>query len=79
MITTLSFKKASKEVHRRFISRKIKIIIFTLDDKSEIEIKKQLMRLTEKHLVGLYAHCDLKILKTCNEFLSDWMNPKYSL
>ena len=72
------FKKASKEVHLPSLSRKIKIRIFTLNDKSEIEIKKQLMRLTEKHLAGLYAHCDLKILKTCNESQSDWMNSNFS-
>lgn len=73
------FKKASKEVYRPFLSRKIKIRIFTLDDKSEIEIKKQLMRLTEKHLIGLYAHCDFKILKTSNEFQTTWMNTRFLL
>lgn len=73
------FKKASKEVHRPFLSRKIKIRIFTLDDKSEIEIKKQLMRLTEKHLIGLYAHCNFKILKTSNEFQTTWMNTRFQL
>ena len=50
-----------------------KIRIFTCDDKSELEIKKQLMTLTDKHLIGLYAHCDFKILKTCPEYQDSWM------
>lgn len=67
------FKKASKEVNRQ----KIKIRIFTYDEKSAMDIKKQLMILTEKHLTGLYAHSDFEILKTCNSCLADWMNSKY--
>lgn len=41
------FKMASKSAHRPFASGKIKVRIFTYDDKSEIAIKKQLMNLTE--------------------------------
>lgn len=67
------FKMASKNVHRPFVPGKIKVRIFTLDDKSEIEIKKQLMTLTENHLIGLYAHCDFKILKTDNKY-QEWMS-----
>ncbi len=67
------FKMASKSVHRPFAPGKIKVRIFTYDDKSEIAIKKQLMNLTEKHLIGLYAHCDFKILKTSNEYQDEWM------
>lgn len=66
------FKMASKSVHRPFAPGKIKVRIFTYDDKSEA-IKKQLMNLTEKHLIGLYAHCDFKILKTSNEYQDEWM------
>ena len=46
--------------------KKIKIRIFTYDNNSEIDIKKQLMALTNRHLIGLYAHCDFKIIKTKN-------------
>ena len=52
---------------------KRKIRIFTYDVNSELEIKKQLMKLTNKHLIGLYAHCDVKILKTCREYQDSWM------
>ena len=63
---------ASKTVHRPFVPDKIKVRIFTFDDKSEIELKKQLMTLTENHLIGLYAHCNFKILKTDIKY-QDWM------
>ena len=66
------FKMASKTVHRPFVPVKLKVRIFTFDDKSEIELKKQLMALTENHLIGLYAHCDFKILKTDIKY-QDWM------
>lgn len=68
------FKMASKTVHRPFTPNKIKVRIFTFDDKSEIAIKKQLMNLTENHLIGLYAHCDFKILKTSNKYQCEWMS-----
>lgn len=67
------FKMASKSIHRPFAPGKIKVRIFTYDDKSEIAIKKQLMNLTDKHLIGLYAHCDFKILKTCGRYQDEWM------
>lgn len=70
------FKMASTNVHRPFHSGKLKVRIFTLDDKSEMKIKKQLMCLTEKHLTGLYAHCDFEILKTSNTYQADWMCSK---
>lgn len=67
------FKMASKTVHRPFAPGKIKVRIFTYDERSEIEIKKQLMRLTDNHLIGLFAHCDCRILKTDLKHQSDWM------
>lgn len=67
------FKMASKAVHRPFAPNKIKVRIFTFDDRSEMAIKKQLMNLTENHLIGLYAHCNFKILKTCNKYQDEWI------
>lgn len=67
------FKMASKTVNRPFTTEKIKVRIFTFDNNSETAIKQQLMHLTDHHLIGLYAHCDFKILKTCNEYQTDWM------
>jgi hypothetical protein len=67
------FKMASQTLHRPFSPGKIKVRIFTYDDTSEIAIKKQLMTLTDKHLTGLYAHCDFKILKTCSDYQDEWM------
>ena len=58
------FKKASSNNKIPQYSKKIKIRIFTYDNNSEIDIKKQLMALTNRHLIGLYAHCDFKIIKT---------------
>ena len=58
------FKKASSNPKIPLYSKKIKIRIFTYDNNSEIDIKKQLMALTNRHLIGLYAHCDFKIIKT---------------
>ena len=54
-------------IHERkgvFHNRKIKLRIFTKDTKSSVEIKKQIMVLTNHHLTGLYAHCDFKVYKT---------------
>lgn len=73
------FKMASRGAHIPFPSRKTKIRIFTLDDQSAMDIKKQLMILTERHLTGLYAHSDFEILKTYNSCQADWMNSKYKL
>ncbi len=64
---------ASKSAHRINFSEKIKLRIFTYDAESEIAVKKQLMDLTEKHLIGLYAHCNFKILKTCKQHQDEWM------
>ena len=58
------FKMASSNPKVPQCSKKIKIRIFTYDNNSEIDIKKQLMALTNRHLIGLYAHCDFKIIKT---------------
>lgn len=58
------FKMASSNPKIPQYSKKIKIRIFTYDNNSEIDIKKQLMTLTNRHLTGLYAHCDFKIIKT---------------
>ena len=58
------FKMASSNPKTPLYSKKIKIRIFTYDNNSEIDIKKQLMALTNRHLIGLYAHCDFKIIKT---------------
>lgn len=68
------FKMATKSRKKTFVYDKIKLRIFTYDDNSELDIKKQLMKLTDKHLIGLYAHCDFKILKTALPYQSDWMN-----
>lgn len=67
------FKMATRERRGYPCLGKIKLRIFTLNDKSEIDIKKQLMTLTDKHLIGLYAHCDFKILKTAKEYSNIWM------
>lgn len=67
------FKMATKSRKKTFVYDKIKLRIFTYDDNSELDIKKQLMKLTDKHLIGLYAHCDFKILKTASPDQSDWM------
>jgi len=58
------FDKAIHERKGVFHNRKIKLRIFTKDTKSSLEIKKQIMVLTNHHLTGLYAHCDFKIYKT---------------
>lgn len=67
------FKRVSQSINSPFYPKKIKIRIFTFNNHSEMEIKKQLMQLTDNHLTGLYAHCDLKILKTSDEYRSEWM------
>lgn len=51
---------------------KIKLRFFTYDNNSETELKQQLMKLTHRHLSGLYAHCDLKFFKTKNREENLW-------
>ena len=58
------FDKAIHERKGIFHNRKLKLRIFTKDTKSSLEIKKQIMVLTNHHLTGLYAHCDFKVYKT---------------
>ena len=41
--------------------RRLKLTIYTKNEKSEIEIKRQLRKLTDNHLQGIYANCDFKI------------------
>ena len=60
------FQSAINERRDFMALGKIKIRFFTYDSTSEMEIKKQLMTLTDRHLAGLYAHCDLKFYKTKN-------------
>ena len=60
------FEFFNKSIYERkgvFHTRKLKLRIFTKDTKSSLEIKKQIMMLTNHHLTGLYAHCDFKVYK----------------
>ena len=64
------FHAAIQERTKRFIPKdysKIKLRIFTKDEESELSINRQLRVLTDKHLQGLYAHCDFEILHTMGE------------
>ena len=44
--------------------RRIKVTIYTKDEASEIAIKRQLRKLTDNHLQGIYANCDFEIKNT---------------
>lgn len=72
------FQRAITKRDSRFVPEgyeRIKIRIFTKDESSEFGIKTQLRTLTNKHLIGLYAHCDLRIFHTMgdvNWFLEDF-------
>ena len=64
------FQRAIKKRDRIFVpegDERIKIRIFTKDESSELDIKSQLRTLTNKHLIGLYAHCDVRILHTTGD------------
>lgn len=41
--------------------RRLKLTIYTKDEASEIAIKRQLRKLTDNHLQGIYANCVFKI------------------
>lgn len=41
--------------------KRLKLTIITKDEESEIAIKRQLRKLTDNHLQGIYANCDFKI------------------
>ena len=59
------FKRISQDIdltyHNPMTDRPIKVTIYTKDEASEIAIKRQLRKLTDNHLQGIYANCDFKI------------------
>jgi len=62
------FKRISQDIdltyHNPMTDRRIKVTIYTKDEASEIAIKRQLRKLTDNHLQGIYANCDFKIKYT---------------
>lgn len=58
------FQKISQNVGVNYNSienKRLELTIYTKDEKSEIAIKRQLRKLTDNHLQGIYANCDFKI------------------
>lgn len=47
--------------HGPMTDKRLKLTIYTKDEESEIAIKRQLRKLTDNHLQGIYANCDFKI------------------
>lgn len=47
--------------HNAMTDKRLSLKIITRDEKSEIEIKRQLRKLTDNHLQGIYANCVFKI------------------
>lgn len=62
------FKRISQDIdltyHNPMTDRRIKVTIYTKDEASEIAIKRQLRKLTDNHLQGIYANCDFEIKNT---------------
>lgn len=62
------FKRISQDIdltyHNPMTDRRIKVTIYTKDEASEIAIKRQLRKLTDNHLQGIYANCDFEIKYT---------------
>lgn len=58
------FQKISQNVgvnYNKITNERLKLTIYTKDEESEIAIKRQLRKLTDNHLQGIYANCDFKI------------------
>ena len=58
------FQKISQNVgvnYNKLTNERLKLTIYTKDEASEIAIKRQLRKLTDNHLQGIYANCDFKI------------------
>lgn len=58
------FQKISQNVgvnFNRIENKRLELTIYTKDEKSEIAIKRQLRKLTDNHLQGIYANCDFRI------------------
>ena len=47
--------------HDPMTDKRLKLTIYTKDEESEIAIKRQLRKLTDNHLQGIYNNCDFKI------------------
>lgn len=47
--------------HNPETDKRLKLTIYTKDEESEIALKRQLRKLTDNHLQGIYANCDFKI------------------
>jgi hypothetical protein len=61
------FQKISQNVGVNFnhlTNERLKLTIYTRDEESEIEIKRQLRKLTDNHLQGIYANCDFEVKYT---------------
>lgn len=58
------FQKISQNVGVNYNSienKRLELTIYTRNEESEIAIKRQLRKLTDNHLQGIYANCDFKI------------------
>ena len=58
------FQKISQNVgvtYNKLENKRLELTIYTKDEESEIAIKRQLRKLTDNHLQGIYANCDFKI------------------
>lgn len=68
------FMRAMQGKRRMMAPSRLKIRIYTKDYNSELDICKQLMTLTDRHLVGLRAHCDFKFIRTDEASVYDIMS-----
>ena len=58
------FQKISQNVgvyYNELTNERLKLTIYTKDEESEIAIKRQLRKLTDNHLQGIYANCVFEI------------------
>lgn len=53
--------------HNPETDKRLKLTIYTKDEESEIALKRQLRKLTDNHLQGIYANCDFKIEYTMSK------------
>ena len=64
------FQKISQNVginYNKLENKRLELTIYTKDEESEIALKRQLRKLTDNHLQGIYANCDFKIKYTMSK------------
>lgn len=61
------FFQDSAQYENKYEGHERSITIFTADEESKLQIKKKIMQMSERNLISIYAHCNLRIICVKNK------------